>query len=74
MSCAAAHAAATDFDDTAGKGERGVRMAHGTKSTANMRVECALWGLRMAERAVLQAATIAKNDGNAGRMVLPKGF
>ena len=60
MYCAAALAAATGFDDTAGGGVNGVRMAHGIKSTAKMRVGHALWGLRMAAWGVLRAVTIAK--------------
>lgn len=60
MYCAAAFAAATGFDDTAGGGVNGVRMTHGIKSTAKMRVGHALWGLRMAAWGVLRAVTIAK--------------
>lgn len=60
MYCAVAFAAATGFDDTAGGGVNGVRMAHGIKSTAKMRVGHALWGLRMATWGVLRAVTIAK--------------
>lgn len=74
MSCAAAHAAATGFDDTAGKGERGVRMAHGTKSTANVRVECALWGLRMATWGCFESRYNNESEGDTGCTVPPEEF
>lgn len=74
MYCAAALAAATGFDDTAGGGVNGVRMAHGIKSTAKMRVGHALWGLHMATWGRFESRYNSESEGDTGCMVPPEEF
>lgn len=74
MYCAAALATATGFDDTAGEGVNGVRMTHGIKSTAKMRVGHALWGLRMATWGRFESRYNSESEGDTGCMVPPEEF
>lgn len=74
MYCAAALAAATGFDDTAGGGVNGVRMTHGIKSTAKMRDGHALWGLRMATWGRFESRYNSESEGDTGCMVPPEEF
>ena len=74
MYCAVALAAATGFDDTAGGGVNGVRMTHGIKSTAKMRVGHALWGLRMAAWGRFESRYNSESEGDTGYMVPSEEF
>lgn len=74
MYCAVALTAATGFDDTAGGGVNGVRMTHGIKSTAKMRVGHALWGLRMATWGRFESRYNSESEGDTGCMVPPEEF
>lgn len=74
MYCAVALAAATGFDDTAGGGVNGVRMTHGIKSTAKMRVGHALWGLHMATWGRFESRYNSESEGDTGCMVPSEEF
>lgn len=74
MYCAVALAAATGFDDTARGGVNGVRMTHGIKSTAKMRVGHALWGLHMAAWGRFESRYNSESEGDTGCTVPPEEF